>query len=81
MTLRLEEIPLETEDGLNLDHPVVVLFRKIMLERTAQAEKSELYCPTCKTHLPYNHMTVAPVSDGVDAKFNPVYRTTYFDKD
>ena len=78
MAQSIDDIPMETEDGINLDHPVVVLFRKLMLERNAKVEKSDLYCPTCETNLPYNHMTVASVPDGVDANFNPVHRTAYF---
>ena len=78
MTQSIDDIPMETEDGINLDHPIVIFFRKHMLERNAKAEKSDLYCPTCKTNLPYNHMTVASVPDGVDANLNPVHRTAYF---
>ncbi|HLC81006.1 MAG TPA: hypothetical protein VJG31_04510 [Candidatus Nanoarchaeia archaeon] len=78
MAVRLEEIPLKTEDGINLYHPVVVLFRKLMLERNAKAEKSDLYCPTCKTNLPYNHLAVAPVPDDIDANLYSVHRTAYF---
>jgi len=76
--MTLDDIPLETENGINLYHPVVVLFRKLMLERNAKAENSDLYCPKCKTNLPYNHMTVASVPDGVDANFNPMKKITYF---
>ena len=78
MTRSIDGMPMETEDGINLDHPFVLLFRRIMLERTAKAEKSDLYCPTCKTNLPYTHMTVNSVPDGPDANFNPMYKTAYF---
>ncbi len=66
------------EEKLNLDDPIVVLFRKLMLEKNAKAENSDLYCPKCKTNLPYNMMTVATVPDGVDANFNPVHKPAYF---
>lgn len=74
----LDDIPMETEDGINLDHPLVVLFRIAMLEKQARAEKSDLYCPKCKTNLPYNPMTVASLPDGVDASLNPVHNPAYF---
>jgi hypothetical protein len=74
----IDDIPLQTEDGLNLDHPDVVLFRRLMLERNAKVQNSDLYHAKCDTHLPYNHMTVASVPDGVDANFNPVQKQMYF---
>jgi len=78
MAKSLADIPMETDDGINLDHPVVVLFRKLMLERQAKSQNSDLHCPKCSTNLPYNNMTVASVQDGVDANYNRVYRDTYF---
>ena len=78
MTAGIDDIPLETEEGINLDDPMVVFLRRFMLERNARAEKSDLYCPKCNTNLPYNSMSIAPRRDGTDANFNPVYRTAYF---
>ena len=78
MAKSIDDIPMETEDGINLDHPFVVLFRKLMLERNAKADNSDLYCPKCGTNLPHNRMTVASVPDGVDADFSPVHRPAYF---
>jgi len=76
--MALDDIPLETENGINLEHPVVKLFRKVMLESAAKEQGSDLYCPKCKTNLPYSEMTVAKEFDGVDANFSPVYKLTYF---
>jgi hypothetical protein len=78
MAKSIDSIPMETEDGIDLDDPFVILFRAVNLERNAKAAGSDLHCPTCKTNLPYNHMTVAQVSDGTDANFNPVHKTSYF---
>lgn len=51
--------PIETEDGdINLDHPLVVLFRQKMLESVAQEQGSTFRCPECKTLLPYGPMHV-----------------------
>lgn len=72
------EAQLETENGLNLEHPLVLLFRKLELERIAKEQKSDLYCPKCGTNLPYNQMTVARIPDGTDANYNPVYKQGYF---
>ena len=73
-----QEEKIKTEEGINLDDPFVKLFRKVMLEHAAKNEKSDLYCPQCKTNLPYTNMTVATVHDGFDANFNPVGKTKYF---
>jgi hypothetical protein len=78
MAQSIDNIPMETEDGLNPNNHVVFLFRRIMLETIAKAENSDLFCPYCKTNLPYNRMTVAYVPDGVDASLSPVYTTAYF---
>jgi hypothetical protein len=44
--------PIEKEDGgLDLDHPVVLLFRQTMLAKEAEKEGSKLYCPKGH-HLP-----------------------------
>ncbi|MFH1683087.1 MAG: hypothetical protein ABIA37_04790 [Candidatus Woesearchaeota archaeon] len=40
------------EEQLELDDPITKLFRRIILEGEAQAEESDLYCPSCTTHLP-----------------------------
>ena len=74
----LDVISLETEDGINLEHPDVKLFRKVMLEQSAGMERSDLFCPKCNTNLPYNQMTVAAIPAGVDANYNPLHRTAYF---
>ncbi len=76
--MALDDICPEQENALNLDHPLVVLFRKHNLEEAAKSENSDLYCPKCKTNLPYNHMTVASVPDGVDANLNPIGKRAYF---
>jgi len=72
------EAELETEDGINLNHPLVKLFRKFHLEKAAKEQGSDLYCPYCGTNLPYFHMTVGQEPAGVDANFNPLKRIVYF---
>lgn len=78
--LGTEKIPLETENGLNLDHPLVFLFRRLMLEQNAEIEKSNLYCPSCKAHLPYNSMTAGQSVDFEDigADGRPAVNLTYY---
>ena len=48
---------LETENGLNQNHPLVYEFRKISLEEAAKQQESDLFCPYCKTNLPYTPFT------------------------
>jgi hypothetical protein len=71
-----EEI--ETEDGLNPDHPLVKLFRKLSLETAAKKQGSSLYCPRCDTNLPYTQMTVQQEHAGVDANNNPVKKIVHY---
>ena len=66
------------DDSVDLDDPIVKLFRKVMLESIAREEKSDLYCSHCGTNLPYNRITVGYVANGVDANFNPVKKLEYF---
>jgi hypothetical protein len=41
--------------GIDLDDPIVMIFRRMMLEKEAKMRGSNLYCPKCKTHLPERH--------------------------
>ncbi len=47
------------DDGINLSHPVVKLFRKLMLQEEAKKQNSDIYCPNCKTNLPHRPPFVA----------------------
>jgi len=60
-----KNIPFETENGINLGHPDVMFFRKLILERVAQKQNSDIWCPECKTNLPYNQITVAACPSGI----------------
>lgn len=76
--MSVDEIPLETENGINLDHPVVILFRKMMLEQAAKEQDSDLFCKKCNTHLPYSPITSARIPDGVDADYRPVFKRGHY---
>lgn len=76
MTANLET-KVETK-GLNLEDPVVKLFRKLELNRLALVTGSDLYHKKCDTRLPYNSITVGQVNDGVDANLNTVVKLAYF---
>ncbi|MFH1248722.1 MAG: hypothetical protein V1660_01060 [archaeon] len=42
----------EKNEGINIDDPLVMIFRMMMLEKEAKNERSDLYCPKCNTNLP-----------------------------
>jgi len=68
-------MPEESVDdkAIDLDDPLVILFRKVMLEQIAKEQKSDLYCSHCSTNLPYTHMTIGPViEEAVDGNGNPI---------
>ena len=69
---------LETENGINLDNPIVRLFRRKQLEAAATEQGSDLYCPECEVNLPITPMTVNKEQDGTDANMNPSYKTSYY---
>jgi len=44
------------EDGIDLDDPLMVAFRKAHLESAAKEQGSKDKCPRCSTLLPYSRM-------------------------
>ena len=65
-------------EGLDLDDPIVKLFRKLELNRIALVTGSDLYHAKCDTRLPYNEITVGLVRNGVDANYNHLAKLDYF---
>jgi len=49
----------DLEYRVQMTDPVLLYFRKLSLEAQARKQNSDLYCPSCQTHLPYSHLTVA----------------------
>jgi len=49
---------IETENGIDINSPIVYEFRRMNLESIAEKQGSDLHCPYCKAHLPYTQMTV-----------------------
>jgi len=66
------------KETLDLDAPMVKLFRKIHLEAAAHEQKSDLYCPKCSVHLPYSIMTIVQVPAGKDSNLQDTYTLGYF---
>lgn len=64
------------EAGLD---PLINFFRRLELEKLAKEQNSDLYCPYCRTNLPYNKMTVGQECSGeFDADGRPLIQTIYF---
>jgi hypothetical protein len=51
----MTEKNIENSVDINLDDPLVMIFRMMMLEKEAKMHGSDLYCPKCKTNLPQRH--------------------------
>jgi hypothetical protein len=49
--------PIGGKDGLDPEHPLVKLNRRLSLELQAKEQKSDLYCTTCDANLPIRHLT------------------------
>ena len=53
-----DKVPETEEGGIDLDDPIVKLFRRVMLESIAREQGETTRCPGCDVLLPLTEMTI-----------------------
>ncbi len=74
--MSIYQVP-ETENGIDLDDPIVVLFRRLCLEKLAKEQGENARCPKCNMLLPSTTMTWTKNAKGELKRFCTICEIEY----